>query len=147
MNYAVTSDRVPSFSDYQVVPAMGCLMSVTWDPDKHTTTILVDARYAVSVKDASQDTIIGMAYVQIEPDNQTSSLVHNLIFSCTSSDTCNDETGLKKILRSLVIEDQFRQELYALIKIASSFDAKSAACLDFTNFTDNCPTTDLKTCE
>ncbi len=88
-----------------------------------------------------------MAYMQIDPDKETSSLVHNLLLSCVSSDTCNDETGLKKILRSLVIEDQFRQELYALIKIASSFDAKSAACLGFTNFTDNCPTTDLKTCE
>jgi hypothetical protein len=143
----VTSDRVPSFSDCQVVNSTQCSFSVTWNLNNSTSTIVVDGRGALSTNDAAEDMITAMVFMDIGPDKETPLLAHEFFYACTSSDKCNDETGLKRVLRSLVIEDRFRQELSSLIKIVSPFDAKSAACFDFNNFTGYCPPKDLNICQ
>jgi hypothetical protein len=64
-----------------------------------------------------------------------------------TSDKCNDEMSLKRILRSMVIEDRFRQELLPLIQVVYPFDPKPAACFAFNNATDNCPPINLDDCQ
>ncbi len=107
MNYTVTSDRVPSFSNCQVIDAAQCSISLTWNIHNDTSTIVVGDRRAVSKYNASQDMAMGIVFMDIGPDKVTPLLAHNLFFSCTSSDKCVDEDGLKKMIRSLTIEDQF----------------------------------------
>ncbi len=41
------------------------------------------------------------------------------------------EKTLKKILDSLVIDDQLQQEIGPLLEVVSPFDAKAAGCFDF----------------
>ncbi len=146
LNYPVTSETVPSFSDCQLINATQCLITVIWNENMNITAIDVDSRNSSSKINVAEDIITPMTLMEIGPDEETPLLAHSLFFSCMSSDKCNDEMSLRKILRSLVIEDQFRQELYPLIKIVSSFDAKSAACFNFTNTTTYCPPTDLNIC-
>jgi len=147
VNYTVTSDRVPSFSNCQVIDAAQCSISLTWNIHNDTTAIVVGDRRAVSKYNASQDMAMGIVFMDIGPDKITPLLAHNLFFSCTSNDKCNDEEGLKKMIRSLTIEDQFRQELASLIQIVSPFDARTAGCSDFHSATGYCPPKDLNTCQ
>jgi hypothetical protein len=62
-------------------------------------------------------------------------------------DKYNDEVTLKQILRSLVIEEKFAQELIPLLQIVSPFDPLTAACYEFNNSTEDCPSTNLNTCQ
>ncbi len=70
-------------------------------------------------------------------------LLDSFEYGCNSSDKCNDEKTSKKILDSLVIDDQFQQEIAPLLEVVSPFDAKAAGYFDFNNDTSNCPKTDL----
>jgi hypothetical protein len=71
---------------------------------------------------------------------------HSFGYVCLS-DKCNDEVNLKQILRLLVIEEKFAQELIPLLQIVSPFDPLAAACYEFNNSTEDCPSTDLNTCQ
>jgi hypothetical protein len=71
---------------------------------------------------------------------------HSFGYVCLS-DKCNDEVTLKQILRSLVIEEKFAQELIPLLQIVSPFDPVAATCYELNNSTEDCPSTDLRTCQ
>lgn len=147
VNYTVTSDRVPSFSDCDVVNTTQCSISLTWNIHNDTSAIVVGDRRDVSIKDPAQDTVMGIVFMDIGPDKITPLLAHNLYFSCSTGDKCNDEDGLKKMIRSITIQDQFRQELAELIKIVPSFDPRSAGCEDFHSAVGYCPPKDLNNCQ
>ncbi len=149
VNYTVTSDRIPSFSECQLVDnATQCSVSVTWKLGADTTSaIVVESQRAVSTNAVLQDMVIGIAFMDMGPDEETPLLAHNAFYSCMTSDKCNDEMGLKKILRSLVIEDTLRQELSSLIQVVSPFNPRSAACFEFNNATGYCPPKDLTNCQ
>ncbi|CAF4762302.1 unnamed protein product, partial [Rotaria sp. Silwood2] len=91
--------------------------------------------------------ITPMAFMAVTHDKETPVVAHNLQLFCISWNKCNDEMSLKRILRSLIIEETFAQELTPLIRFVSPFDAKSAACLDFHNSTGECAPPDLSTCQ
>jgi len=71
---------------------------------------------------------------------------HSFGYVCLA-DKCNDEMSLKRILHSLVIEDKFAQELTPLLQIVSPFDPLTTACYEFNNSTEDCPSTNLSTCQ
>jgi hypothetical protein len=87
-----------------------------------------------------------MAFMAVAHDQETPQVIHSFQYFCTSWDKCNNETNLKQILRSLVIEEKFAQELIPLIHVVSPFNPQSAACIEFNNYTNYCPPTDLSTC-
>jgi hypothetical protein len=111
------------------------------------TSIIVDGIRTPSEKDASEDILAVDVLMEIGPDKETPFLLHDIFFSCTTGDKCNDVMGLKRVLHSLVIDDKLRQEIYPLLKVVSSFDPKSATCFDFDNFTSRCPPNDLDNCQ
>ena len=147
VNYTITSDRVPSFSNCTVIEAQQCSISLTWNIHNDTSAIVVGDRHAEAKYNASQDMAMGIVFMDIAPNKVTVLLAHNLFFSCTTADKCNDEDGLKKMIRSLTIEDQFRQELASLISIASSFDGRTAGCSDSHSGPGYCPASVLTACQ
>jgi hypothetical protein len=147
VNYPVTSDTVPSFSDCELVSATQCSITVTWDKNINITTIAVETQSVSSMQNVSDDSVVAMALLEAGPYGGTPFSAHNLFFTCMTSDKCNDDMSLKRILRSVMIEDSFRQELLPLIHVVDTFDPKSAACFAFNNATDNCPSVDLDDCE
>ncbi len=146
VNYLVTSDTVPSFTECKLVNSTDCSIVVSWDLTDMITTIVVDTQMAPPPQNVTEDFITPIAFMEMISNQETALLSHALFFSCMSSDKCNDETNLKRILRSLVIEDKFHQELYPLLKSVSPFDPNSAACFEFSNATDDCPSKDLDHC-
>ena len=147
VNYLVTSDTVPEFSQCAIINATRCLVTANWNENTNTTSILVSTIHEPVPQNMSKDLVTGMVFMENIHGQSNVMLSHALAYSCLSSDQCNNQNSLKQILRSLTIEDQFRQELSPLLKIVSPFDAKSAACFNFNNFTSNCPPDDLNTCE
>ena len=148
VNYTVTSDHVPSFSDCEVVDnASQCSVSVTWKLGDSTSTVVVKSQGTASKTAVVQDMAIGMAFMDIGPDKITPLLGHNAFYSCMTSDKCNDEAGLKKLLRSLRIQDTLREDLSSLIQIVSPFNARSAGCYDINNSSGYCPAKDLNNCQ
>jgi hypothetical protein len=117
-----------------------------WDQNTNKSSILVDIINALSDSYTSDRVIIGFAEMQVIHQHQIPQVNHSFGYVCML-DKCNDEMTLKRILRSLVIEDKFAQELTSLLEIVSPFDAKSAACYDFNNFTAACPLIDLDNCQ
>jgi len=142
----VRSDTVPSFSKCQLVEAAMCWFTVMWDQNTNQSNILVDSIDFQSANYAVEKVIIAVAKMEAINRHQISQVNHSLGYICLS-DNCNDEMTLKRILRSLVIEEKFAQELIPLLEIVSPFDPKSAACYDFINSTDDCPRTDLSSCQ
>lgn len=147
VNYLVTSETVPSFSQCQVVDAIKCTITVTWDENINITVIAVNTQNTSSTQNAPEDIIIPMVLVEAGPYGGVPFFAHNLVFSCMSSDQCNNETSLKRILHSLVIEDKFREELLPLIHIVYPFNPKLEACIDFNNASGYCPPVDLDDCQ
>ncbi|CAF3736110.1 unnamed protein product [Rotaria sp. Silwood1] len=147
VNYLVTSDTVPSFSDCPLINATRCAIIVTWDLNNNDTVLLINNENVLSTKDTLEDSIAVMAYMERVPDQEIPIVAHYLQFVCMSSEKCNSELSLKKILHSLIIKDRFVQELTSLIQTVSPFVPQSAACRELNNFTIECPPTDLDACE
>ncbi len=147
VNYLVTSETVPSFAQCQIVNAVQCSITVTWDENINITVIAVNTQNTSSKPNAPEDILQPMALMEAGPYGGVPFFAHNLVFSCMSSDKCNNETTLKRILHSLIIEDQFREELLPLIHIVYPFNPKPAACFDFHNGTGYCPPVDLTDCQ
>ncbi|CAF2968245.1 unnamed protein product, partial [Rotaria sp. Silwood2] len=146
LNYTVTSDTVPSFSKCQLVNGGICWITVIWNQNDGNSNILVDSINTRFANYASERIIMTSADMKVVHQHESSQVNHSFGYVCMS-DKCNDEMSLKRILRSLVIEEKFSQELTPLLEIVSPFDAHSAACYDFNNSTLDCPSTDLDTCQ
>ncbi|CAF4966733.1 unnamed protein product [Rotaria sp. Silwood1] len=146
LNYTVTSDTVPSFSKCQLISGGICWITVMWNQNNHTSSILVDSINTMFDNYALKHIIMASADMTVVHQHEFPQVNHSFGYVCLS-DKCNDEMSLKQILRSLIIEDKFAQELTPLLEIISPFDAHSAACYDFNNSTIDCPSTDLDTCQ
>ncbi|CAF4735173.1 unnamed protein product [Rotaria sp. Silwood1] len=130
VNYLVTSDTVPSFSDCPLINATRCAIIVTWDLNNNDTVLLINNENVLSTKDTLEDSIAVMAYMERVPDQEIPIVVHYLQFVCMSSEKCNSEL-----------------KLTSLIQTVSPFVPQSAACRELNNFTIECPPTDLDACE
>ena len=147
VNYTVTIDHIPSFSDCQVVDATQCSVSITWNIHNDTTAIVVKSSQTLATTSDPQNMVMATAFMDIGPDKVTPLLAHNGYFSCTNGDKCNDESALKRFLRSLVIKDTLREDLASLIRIVSPFNPQSAGCVSLNNATGYCPPKDLNNCQ
>jgi hypothetical protein len=123
-----------------------CFITVIWNQNTKNSSIIVDSINTVSVNYTLEHVIIAYADMKVVHQRQIPQVSHSFGYVCLA-DKCNDEITLKRLLRSLVIEEKFAQELIPLLQIVSPFDAQSAACYDFNNSTDDCPSTDLGTCQ
>jgi hypothetical protein len=141
-------DTVPAISSQcQSVNAARCGVWFEFLLTVNTTIIGVEAQTMPSARNDSQDMIKATILMSMMDSNLRTSLAHTVDYDCNSSDKCNGERALKNLLRSVVIEDQFQQELSPLLKVVSSFDAKAAECFNFNNATFPCSPADLSTCK
>ncbi|CAF4234633.1 unnamed protein product, partial [Adineta steineri] len=130
VNYIVTSETVPSFSGCEVVEGRRCYIRVFWDKNVNSTQLTINGFFFASKKNTVDLTgdVSAAIITRVLPDQESPILENVVIWSCHTGDKCNDENSLKQILRSLVIEDQFRKEISPILKVVSPFDAKSAEC-------------------
>lgn len=147
VNYILTNTTVPSFTQCQVIDATSCSITVMWNENINITSISVGSQNTSSTPNPSGDTISATALIEAGPYGGATLSAHNLLFSCTSNDTCNNEMTLKNILSSLTIKDQFLQELLPLIHVIYPFNPTTAACLNFRNTTATCLPVDVTNCQ
>jgi hypothetical protein len=149
VNYTVTSTTVPALpADCMVTNAPLCRASIFWDLDAKTTYLNFHDRPGMTTKvNAPIQDVVGVGIMKgMQRDNQTLSSFRRLEYECDSSDKCNGQQGLEKVLGALTVEDQFQQEIAPLLKIITPFSAREAGCLDFHNTTGRCPPPDLDRC-
>jgi hypothetical protein len=148
LNYTLTKNTVPSIST-QCKPknATLCSVSIQWDRIGNTTLVIIDGLELITVKDVILNTIDVYATMIMDMYKKNLLLLDSFEYGCNSSDKCNDEKSLKKILDSIAIDDQFEQEIAPLLEVVSPFDAKTAGCLNFNNYSSDCPRTDLDNCD
>ncbi|CAF2124645.1 unnamed protein product [Rotaria magnacalcarata] len=143
----MTNTTVPPLpSDCTVVTASRCWVSIFWELDFNRTFLEFRDRPGMASNAPSRDMITVRIVKGMERNNQTLSSGREVNYECDSSDKCNGQEGLQKLLSSLSVEDQFQEELAPLLKIISPFDARAADCLYFHNTTFRCPPPDLRRC-
>ncbi|CAF0830965.1 unnamed protein product [Adineta steineri] len=148
VNYIVTSETVPSFSGCEIVEGRRCYIRVFWNKNVNSTQLTINGFFFASKKNTVDLTgdVSAAIITRVLPDQESPILENVVIWSCHTGDKCNDENSLKQILRSLVIEDQFRKEISPILKVISPFDAKSAECFEFQNET-YCDRTQINECQ
>ncbi|CAF3335378.1 unnamed protein product [Rotaria socialis] len=143
----MTNTTVPPLpSDCTVVTAQRCWASIFWELDFNRTFLEFRDRPGMASNAPPRDMVTVRIVKGMERNNQTLSSGREVNYECDSSDKCNGQAGLQKLLSSLSVEDQFQQELAPLLKIISPFDARAADCLYFHNTTFRCPPPDLRRC-
>lgn len=147
LNYIMTSTTVPPLpSDCTVITAQACWVSIFWELDFNRTFLQFHGRRGKSANAPSRDTVSVRIIRDMERDNQTLSSAREVTYECDSSDKCNGQAGIQKILASLSVKDQFQEEIAPLLKLIYPFDARTADCLYFHNTTFRCPPPDLRRC-
>ncbi|CAF0758950.1 unnamed protein product [Adineta steineri] len=146
LNYTVTAATVPSFSQCQLNNAAICWITVMWNRNTNTSSILVDSIDIPSTDDTVDKIITAIAEMKIASRHQIPQVSYMLSFVCLT-DKCNDELTLKRILHSLVISENFAEKLTSLLQIVSPFIPQSAACYERMDSTEDCPRTDPSTCQ
>lgn len=147
VNYLVTSERLPPLSDCRTVDKTMCIMNVIWNESANITSLQIFGIEFDSTKPNIDDSLTAFTDMQVVPDTETIVFTRGFLLICMLTPNCNDKNNLQRLLQSLVFEDQLQEELVPLIKVVSPFDPNSASCLDFSNFTEECPDKNLEYCE
>jgi len=100
----------------------------------------------MAINAPSRDVVAVRIMRGMERNNETLWSGREVHYDCDSSDKCNSQAGLQKVLSALTVEDQFQQEIAPLLKIIEPFDPRAADCLVFHNTTFRCPPPDLRRC-
>merc|ERR1712110_386431 len=82
----------------------------------------------------------------MSPDNKTLESAQEVNYECASSNGCNGQAGLQKVLGALTIEDQFQQQLAPLLQIITPFNPREADCAYIHNTTFRCPAPSTRNC-
>jgi len=147
LDYIMTNATVPPLpSDCTVVNASHCWASIFWELDFNRTFLEFHARPQMTINAPSRDMVSVRIVKAMERNNQTLASGREVNYECDSSDKCNGQAGLQKLLTALTVDDQFQQEIAPLLKIVSPFDPRAADCLFFHNTTFRCPPPDLRRC-
>ncbi len=143
-NYSITADTLPSpnRSDCKIIPSdLLCYVAINWFNDG-TSSVFYSAHIPLS-----SESIMTTTRRLIYTSNVYLSR-RSIGYSCISSDTtpCNTVDKLKRsiISTSLPSEEQMK-EFDKLIVPTIEFN--SSSCFNYSNFTDDCPETDLVNCQ
>jgi hypothetical protein len=148
LNYTVTSATLPSYNVNKVTSDKACEIEVRWHKDPLSSAIKFSAANTLLIGDFVGDQF--RADVQLS-DYRGDSIIRvyrSMTYKCNSSDLCNDQTTLKRLLDSLLLEESYPREFYSLINITSTFDNNTAAtCLRFSNVTSECTMPNFESCQ
>lgn len=148
LNYTMTNETVPAISSLcRSKFAHGCMANIHWNFASKTTLLSIGVISSLPVTATFNDAISAQIQLTTNVDNETFSLIHDMNYVCNSASACNSENGLRKLLRSVIIQDKFREELPPLIKVVSPFVPQEADCLAFNNASFTCPPSDLLKCK
>jgi len=147
LNYIMTNATVPPLpSDCTVIDAGLCWASIFWELDFNRTFLEFHARPRNAINAPSRDMVSVRIVKGMERDNMTLSSGREVNYECDSSDKCNGQAGLQKLLSALTVEDQLQQEIAPILKLITPFDPRAADCQYVHNTTFRCPPPDLRRC-
>lgn len=147
LNYMVTSETIPSISSQcQLVNTSICSIDVVWNLQTNTSSVFPLASGALRGREVVPNRFGVFLQLDIRSKNITDEWGHLFYYDGNLIEKGNDEINLKKMLRSLSIEEHFQQEIVPLIQVIPSFDPKTANCSEFRQHDSECPRSDLNTC-
>ena len=147
VNYLVTIDNLPSFDQCRTVLKKVCIVDFYWDDLAKTTTIRLFGMQAHSSLQLPDNSLTAYSTLETIPSNGSLSSTRGFLYICRTEPNCNDKTGIQRILQSLIIQNQFQQQLTQLVQDVPSFNPNTAACFNYINYTEDCSPTDLQYCE
>ncbi|CAM2707435.1 unnamed protein product [Rotaria socialis] len=147
LNYSVTIDTLPSFDNCTLVDVTGeCTFTIIWLRNPEASFIIFGYNTIVNGSSFSSDSILASVQYELEGDEFAKRLSHDVQYTCQSSDECNSGTNLKRILKSLRIEENFSIGFNSLIAANDSFNNQSISKCYFNRSSNDCSPIDYKSC-
>lgn len=84
LNYTVTSDTVPKFTNCRLVNATKCIITVFWLQKPVRTIIKLNYMTTPIMNDTLRDSIFVIALLTLSPDDKTPLVSRDLDFGCVS---------------------------------------------------------------
>jgi hypothetical protein len=150
LNYSVTIDTLPSFDNNSLVDVSGeCTLTLMWFRNPSSSMIIFGYEKMVDENNnSSVDSILASVQYQLEGEDPFKRLSHDVQLKCQSSDGCNNPNNLKKLLKSLEINEHFSGQFDNLLASNSSFDNESINnCYFNLNSSGQCPPIDYINCQ
>jgi hypothetical protein len=115
------------------------MIQIEWYKNSLPSVVTQMALNGSSMSDTGGDEIFVTARLAVDSFELTIDSVRSVMYVCQSSDGCNNQTVMKRLLDSLVVEERFPENFYSLINITDTFNNNTAAtCLRFSNVTTTC---------
>lgn len=149
LNYSVTFDTLPSFSNNTLIDTSGeCTFTIIWLRNPEDSMIIFGYNDVIlNENSSSSDLILASVEYQLEGDEYVKRLSHDVQLKCRSSDGCNNGINLKQVLKSIKIEEDFSNHFNSLITSNSSFNNQSINnCYFNLNSTNQCSPIDYFNC-
>ncbi len=144
----MTSATLPSLNISKVVSNIECEAQILWHKNplssEITLSVAQDWLEGDFVGDEIRDDVQLFDYL----GDSIIRNIRSMTYRCNSSDFCNNQTILKLLLDSLVVEERFPEEFYSLVNNTSTFNNNTAAtCLRFANVTSTCTMPNFGLCQ
>ncbi|UJR34565.1 hypothetical protein I4U23_027341 [Adineta vaga] len=99
------------------------------------------------MNDNLRESIYTNAKITLDIDSQNTISIRSLLYMCSSTHRCNNQTIIQRLLGSMIIEDSFLENFSELIKQMPFDNSTAATCLWFRNVTSQCAQPDLNNCK
>ncbi|CAF3794393.1 unnamed protein product [Rotaria sp. Silwood1] len=147
LNYSVTADTLPSFDNCSLVDTSGeCTFTIIWLRNPISSMIIFGYDSISNENISSSDSILASVQYQLEGDELNKRLSHDVQYICKSFDGCNNGINLKRILKSIHIEENFSGRFNFLIATNQSFNNQSINECYFNRSSNDCLPIDYSNC-
>lgn len=144
INDDLTLDNLPSFANNQLVDASGsCTLNVEWLRNPRSSFLVFGY-----TTDISADSVVAGVRYQLAGEAFLQRLSRKIEYVCRSSDGCNSEDNLRRLLRSIRLTETFSPQFDSLLVADPSFSNQSIrSCNEQRTSTEICPPRDDLNCQ
>ncbi|CAF4652124.1 unnamed protein product, partial [Rotaria sp. Silwood2] len=123
-----------------------CTFTIIWLRNPESSMIIFGYDSISNENKSSSDSILASVQYQLEGDELDKRLSHDVQYVCKSSDECNSGTNLKRILKSIRIEENFSGRFNSLIAANQLFNNQSINECYFNRPSNDCSPIDYSNC-
>ncbi|CAF3612363.1 unnamed protein product, partial [Rotaria sp. Silwood2] len=136
-----------SYDNCSLVDVSGeCTFTIIWLRNPESSMIIFGYDSISNENKSSSDSILASVQYQLEGDELDKRLSHDVQYVCKSSDECNSGTNLKRILKSIRIEENFSGRFNSLIAANQLFNNQSINECYFNRPSNDCSPIDYSNC-
>lgn len=150
LNYALTTDNIPLLSNNTAVSTNGhCVLTVLWLKDPISSMIILGYDTDSPSVTSFNDTLLVQLRNQLDGEAIQKKTSKEIQYRCRSTDRCNNEQNLKRILSSLDFDQTFSPQLDSLVASNPSFDQQSISSCYYNRegTSAQCPSRDPINCQ